>query len=106
MARCGLCSIPPPWCRRRFPHCRNIRDLIYETAGILQSDTKLRLLQQRCERRMQVLGVTNLREYYRCLTLSPIRQAELVSLLNEITIGETCFFRNRPQFDAFRSIVL
>jgi chemotaxis protein methyltransferase CheR len=83
-----------------------IRDLIYETAGIFQSDTKLRLLQQRCERRMQVLGVTSLREYYHCLTALPIRQAELVSLLNEITIGETSFFRNRPQFEALRKVVL
>jgi chemotaxis protein methyltransferase CheR len=83
-----------------------IRDLIYETAGIFQSDTKLRLLQQRCERRMQVLGVTSLREYHHCLTALPIRQAELVSLLNEITIGETSFFRNRPQFEALRKVVL
>jgi chemotaxis protein methyltransferase CheR len=83
-----------------------IRDLIYETAGIFQSDTRLRLLQQRCERRMQVLGVTSLREYHHCLTALPIRQAELVSLLNDITVGETSFFRNRPQFEALRKVVL
>lgn len=38
--------------------------------------------------------------------MKPIRQAELVSLLNEITIGETCFFRNQPQLDALRNVVL
>ena len=27
-------------------------------------------------------------------------------LLNEITIGETCFFRNAPQLDALRTVVL
>jgi len=83
-----------------------IRDLVYETAGIFQSDTKLRLLQQPCECRMQALGVSNLREYYLCLTALPIQKAELVSLLNEITIGETSFFRNRPQFDALWKVVL
>jgi chemotaxis protein methyltransferase CheR len=45
-------------------------------------------------------------EYFECLTVKPNRQAELVALLNEITIGETCFFRNLPQLDALRNIVL
>jgi chemotaxis protein methyltransferase CheR len=28
-----------------------------------------------------------------------------VALLNEITVGETCFFRNQPQLDALHSVV-
>ncbi len=83
-----------------------IRDLIYRVAGIFQADNKLRLLDDRCQKRMHALGVPNLRDYYECLTTKPIRQAEMVSLLNEITIGETCFFRNRPQLDAIRKIAL
>ncbi len=83
-----------------------IRDLIYQVAGIFQPDNKLRLFEDRCHKRMQVLGVTTLGEYYECLTVKPIRQVELVSLLNEITIGETCFFRNQPQLDALRNVVL
>lgn len=83
-----------------------IRDLIYKTAGIFQANNRLRLLEDRCNKRMQVLGLRNLREYYDCLTTKPMRQAEIVSLLNEITIGETCLFRNRPQLDAIRNIVL
>jgi chemotaxis protein methyltransferase CheR len=31
---------------------------------------------------------------------------ELTKLLNEITIGETCFFRNQPQLDALRQIMI
>lgn len=83
-----------------------IRDLIYKTAGIFQANNKLNFLQERCQRRMQALGVGTLREYFECLTTRPIHQAELVSLLNEITVGETCFFRNRPQLDGIRNIVL
>jgi chemotaxis protein methyltransferase CheR len=83
-----------------------IRDLVYQVAGIFQPDNKLRLLEDRCSKRMRVLGVTALRGYYECLTVKPTRQAELVNLLNEITIGETCFFRNQPQLDAIRNIVL
>lgn len=83
-----------------------IRDLIYQIAGIFQPDNKLRLLEDRCSRRMQALGIGSLFEYYECLTVKPIRQTELVNLLNEITIGETCFFRNQPQLDGLRNLVL
>ncbi|MGO9126674.1 MAG: CheR family methyltransferase [Terriglobales bacterium] len=88
------------------PQLIQIRELVYQVAGIFQPDNKLCQLEDRCRERMRALGVTTLSEYYECLTLKPIRQAELVSLLNEITIGETCFFRNRPQLDALRNVVL
>lgn len=88
------------------PHLTKIRDLIYQVAGIFQPDNKLRLLEDRCSKRMDSLGVKSLQEYFECLTVKPNRQAELVALLNEITIGETCFFRNQPQLDALRNIVL
>jgi chemotaxis protein methyltransferase CheR len=88
------------------PELVRIRDLIYQAAGIFHPDNKLRLLLDRCGRRMKELKAPNLREYYDCLTVKPIRQAELVALLNEITIGETCFFRNQPQLDALRQIVI
>ena len=74
--------------------------------GFSSPDNKLRFLEDRCHRRLKELRVTTLRDYYECLTIKPIRQAELVSLLNEITIGETCFFRNQPQLDALRKVVL
>jgi len=83
-----------------------IRDLVYRVAGMFQPDSKLPLLASRCSKRMQALGVATLQDYYRWLTVNPASQAELVALLNEITVGETCFFRNQPQFDALRSIVL
>jgi len=88
------------------PALIRIRDLVYQIAGIFQPDNKMRLLEDRCAKRMKVLGVTTLQSYYECLTIKPTRQAEMVSLLNEITIGETCFFRNQPQLDGIRNIVL
>lgn len=84
----------------------HIRDLIYQSAGIFHADNKLRLLEDRCQKRMHALGIGSLREYHDCLTTKPMHQAELVSLLNEITVGETCFFRNRPQLDGIRNIIL
>lgn len=88
------------------PELVRIRDLIYQEAGIFHPDTKLRLLFDRCARRMKELKASSLREYFEHLMLKPTRQAELIALLNEITIGETCFFRCQPQLDAVRQIIL
>jgi chemotaxis protein methyltransferase CheR len=88
------------------PELVRIRELIYRVAGIFHPDNKLRLLRERCGRRMKNLGMQSLSQYFECLTISPIRQGELIALLNEITIGETCFFRNTPQLDALRRIVI
>jgi chemotaxis protein methyltransferase CheR len=84
--------------------CR-IRDLVYRAAGIFQPDTKLRLLADRCGRRMKELQVKTLRDYMNRLTQPGADRDEMVKLLNEVTIGETCFFRNQPQLDALKSIV-
>jgi len=88
------------------PDLVRIRDLVYQVAGIFHPDNKLRLLFDRCGRRMKELKTQSLREYFECLTIKPARQTELIALLNEITIGETCFFRSQPQLDALRTIVI
>lgn len=88
------------------PDLVRIRDLVYQVAGIFHPDSKLRLLHDRCGRRMKELKSQSLREYFECLTIRPNRQVELIALLNEITIGETCFFRNQPQLGAVRDLVI
>ncbi len=88
------------------PDLVRVRDLIYRAAGIFHPDSKLGWLKERCGRRMTQLDVPSLREYFECLTQRPNRQAERIALLNEITIGETCFFRNRSQLEALRRIVI
>jgi chemotaxis protein methyltransferase CheR len=88
------------------PQLIPIRDLICQVAGIFQPDDRLEKLQNRCQARMSMLGLTTLKEYYERLTAEPIRRTELVKLLNEITVGETSFFRNQPQLDTLRDVVL
>lgn len=83
-----------------------IRDFVYQAAGIFHPDNKLRVLLDRCGRRMKELKTQTLREYFERLTNSTTRQTEVVALLNEITIGDTCFFRSQPQLDGFRQIVI
>jgi chemotaxis protein methyltransferase CheR len=87
------------------PHLYRIRDLVYRAAGIFQPDTKLRLLEDRCGRRMKELQVKTLRDYLEYLARPGAERDEMVKLLNEVTIGETCFFRNQPQLDALKSVV-
>jgi chemotaxis protein methyltransferase CheR len=91
---------------RPDPDLLLIRDLIYRAAGIYHPDAKLALLRDRCGRRMKEVKAVSLREYLEHLTVKARHQAELIALLNEITIGETCFFRSRPQLDSFRQVVL
>ncbi len=83
-----------------------IRDLIYQVAGILQPDHRLEFLEKRCQKRMATSGAASLRDYYDLLTKSANRSVEMTELLNEITIGETFFFRNLPQIEALRKVIL
>jgi len=55
---------------------------------------------------MKELKISSLRQYYEVLTRSATRNREMHLLLNEITVGETCFFRNQPQLAALQRLVL
>jgi chemotaxis protein methyltransferase CheR len=88
------------------PYLYRIRDLIYRASGIFQPDNKFYIFENRCTKRLEAVGLNSFYEYFRLLTSSARRETEIRSLLNEITVGETSFFRNQPQFDAFRKVVL
>jgi len=55
---------------------------------------------------MAAMRVPSVRDYFEYLTVHVGRVTELKSLLNEITVGETCFFRNQPQLDALQKVVI
>jgi len=88
------------------PYLLRIRDLIYKVAGIFQPDGRIAILEERCEERIAELGSGSLKAYYEHLTTSGDRDTELHALLNEITVGETCFFRSQPQLDALCRVAL
>ena len=88
------------------PTSYQIRDLIYGIAGIFHTDSRLAFLEDRCGRRMKELNITSLRQYHELLTRSASRTTEMHLLLNEITVGETCFFRNQPQLAALQRLIL
>lgn len=101
-------STTPPTTNRGVPNpaCYQIRDLIYSVAGIFHAENRLGFLEDRCGRRMKELNIPSLRQYYDLLTRSAERNDEMHKLLNEITVGETCFFRNQPQLSALTRLVL
>lgn len=88
------------------PYLVRIRDVVYQVAGIYHSEDRLHFLAERCQRRMKALKVGSLAEYFDLLTVRPQRDAELRSLLDEITVGETSFFRYPLQLEALRRVVL
>jgi len=88
------------------PALLKLRDLIYRISGIYHPEGKFYLLSTRARRRMQVLKSPNFVDYLDHLTTRPNRDAEMRSLLNEITIGETYFFRSQGQVDALVKIIL
>lgn len=88
------------------PAYLKIRDLIYQTAGIYQSEDKLYLLASRVTRRMNAVHVATPGQYLEYLTKGPEREAEVRLLLNEITIGETYMFRSPHHLEALASVIL
>jgi chemotaxis protein methyltransferase CheR len=88
------------------PGLVKIRDLIYRVSGIYHQETKFYLLAGRTRRRMSAVGSNTFADYYDRLTTRSNRDAEMRNLLNEITIGETYFFRSQASVDAVSKIIL
>jgi len=83
-----------------------LRSLIYSLTGIYFQDNKKYLLESRIGKRLQVIGVESFEEYVRLLGSPSGRVEELRHLYNTITINETFFFRNEPQFQAFEQTIV
>lgn len=84
---------------------RRLRTYIYERTGIFFADNKKYLLESRVNRRLSALGIGSFEDYYRAL-MNGSGSSELPHLINNITINETFFFRNEPQFAAIENHIL
>lgn len=80
--------------------------IIYDESGITLKETKKLFLQARLQKRLQVSGLTSFYRYYKLITDTAQGKRELLDLVDSVTINETSFFRNRPQFDLFADLVL
>lgn len=86
-----------------FAHLK--REVI-EATGLAYYGDKDVVLAERIRRRMCTLGLTSGSAYAARLSDPAHREAELDLLIQELTIGETFFFRHREQFDALRDVVI
>ncbi|UCG79320.1 MAG: protein-glutamate O-methyltransferase CheR [Nitrospirota bacterium] len=80
------------------------RDLIYAECGMYLRPGNKDFLNSRVVKRMAEINVNTPYWYYRLITDG--NKSELIKLLDLLTINETSFFRNKPQFDLFRKKIL
>ncbi|OGP95224.1 MAG: hypothetical protein A2157_09525 [Deltaproteobacteria bacterium RBG_16_47_11] len=82
------------------------QELLIETSGLFFEESRSQSLHLALWQRLQHRGYDSYREYYNLLKFHPEGRLEMRELLDLITIGETYFFRNKPQFDVLMRFVL
>jgi chemotaxis protein methyltransferase CheR len=82
-----------------------LRRLLGSSAGLVFDDSRREALAFCVSERVRVTGCENVAAYLRLLA-QPDAEPERQSLLDEVTIPETHFFRNPPQITALRGHVL
>jgi chemotaxis protein methyltransferase CheR len=85
---------------------RLFRDLIHRECGLYFNDSKRAFLSSRIGKRLTATSMGSFYRYYRYLKEGGEEQEEeLLRLLDILTINETSFFRNRPQFEFLEQVV-
>jgi chemotaxis protein methyltransferase CheR len=87
------------------PEYKLLQTLVYQECGMYFDERRAHFLQDRLQRRLKVCGLDNFYAYYRLLT-SHQGKTELVALVENLTVNETSFFRNKPQLDLFQKNIL
>jgi len=80
--------------------------LVYNESGLIIKEAKKEFLQARLQKRLQANNLTSYYRYYKFVTDKTQGHRELLDLVDSLTINETSFFRNRPQFDLFANIII
>ena len=83
---------------------RLFRNLIYNESGMYLKESKKDFLEHRLSKRMTAMKTTSPYWYYRLVTEE--KKSELKMLLDVLTVNETSFFRNVPQIDLFKKVLL
>ncbi len=83
-----------------------LRDIIVKVSGIMFSEHKKYLIENRLSKRLIELTFTSFKEYINYLKTNPKRDTEIVTLINLVTINETYFMRERGQVDYLISTVM
>ena len=87
------------------PELKLLQSLVYQECGMFFDERRAHFLQDRLLRRLRACRLESFYSYYRLLT-SREGRTELAALLENLTIHETSFFRNKPQLDLFHKTAL
>ncbi|MCL6105799.1 MAG: tetratricopeptide repeat protein [Actinobacteria bacterium] len=87
------------------PDFERFRQLVKDASGIYFDHDKIEVLRAGLIERANQVGAGDLNEYYG-LVSSRENSEELNRLLAHLSVQETQFFRNLPQFDAFRQFII
>ena len=82
-----------------------LQALVYQECGMHFDERRTHFLQDRLQRRLRECHVDSFYSYYRLL-ISDAGKGELALLLENLTVNETSFFRNRAQLELFHKYVL
>jgi chemotaxis protein methyltransferase CheR len=85
---------------------KELREYIYTITGIYFQDTKKYLLESRLSKRLQILKLDRYEEYLNFVKFGTKRDDERKFLYDAITINETYFFRNEPQFEILEKTLI
>lgn len=97
---------PPLPLHERAAFLDRVRELIRERYGFWIKDMWYEQLHKSLEERRKLLGNLSQRGYLERLASAPLGQAEISELMEMVFICETSFFRNPPQLEAFKRVVL
>lgn len=82
-----------------------LQTLVYQECGMHFDSRRTHFLQDRLQRRIKECRLDSFYSYYRLL-ISKEGKQELTRLLENLTVNETSFFRNKAQLDLFHKHVL
>jgi chemotaxis protein methyltransferase CheR len=81
-----------------------LQALVYQECGMHFDERRAHFLQDRLQRRLRECQLDSFYSYYRLL-ISDQGKQELALLLENLTVNETSFFRNKAQLELFQKYV-
>src|SRR5271155_3590087 len=87
------------------PELKLLQTLVYQECGMHFDARRAHFLQDRLQRRLKECQLDSFYSYYRLL-ISQQGKQELSRLLENLTVNETSFFRNKAQLDLFQRDVM
>ena len=84
---------------------RLLQTLVYQECGMFFDARREHFLQDRLQRRLRECRLDSFYSYYRLL-MSPAGKEELIKLVENLTVNETSFFRNKAQLELFHKHIL